>query len=252
MSSQSFSAPIHLSKTHQDGNVLVVQMVNATAGLLEGDRLAIMAKVGPGARLLLTGPSATRALGMGRNGATIVQRFQVGGGAWFENCAPLLIPHASARLLQHTEMNIEDGGEALLIETVAPGRVAAGEVFEYALLDWMTDVRLNGGAIARERYRLGRERPAAWEGPRALFVTPYFGSCFIVSERLTRDEALWKAIHDLHAPDAWVGCSALPKHGASIRIVAANSLALRRVIGAVRLAVYGAKGGVPPRLRGGS
>ena len=37
--SQSFRAPIHLSKPHLDEGVLVVNVVNPTAGLLAGDRI---------------------------------------------------------------------------------------------------------------------------------------------------------------------------------------------------------------------
>src|SRR5215207_8034190 len=37
---QSFRAPIHLSKPHLDEGTLVVNVVNPTAGLLAGDRVA--------------------------------------------------------------------------------------------------------------------------------------------------------------------------------------------------------------------
>ena len=37
---QSFRAPYHLSKPHHDAGALVLNVVNPTAGLLEGDRSA--------------------------------------------------------------------------------------------------------------------------------------------------------------------------------------------------------------------
>jgi urease accessory protein len=57
---QSFSAPVHLSKPHHDEGWLVVNMASPTSGLLAGDRVEVRVAVEPGARLLLTAPSASR------------------------------------------------------------------------------------------------------------------------------------------------------------------------------------------------
>jgi urease accessory protein len=248
---QSFRAPIHFSKPYHDEDVLVVQVVQSTAGLLGGDQLMIDAEVESGARMRLTAPGATRALAMPESGATIEQRFQVASGGWFESCAPLVIPHAGAQLAQKTRLIVETGAEALLFETIAPGRVAAGELFSYASLDWTTEIVLDATLIARERYRIERGS-LALEAPRAAWTTPYFGSCFVISARLDPAAECWASIHRLHGPDAWVGCSALTAGGWSIRAVAAGSLALRRVMEAVRGAIYAALRCPAPRRRGAS
>ena len=60
ISKQSFCAPMHLSKPHEDAGALVVNLVNPTAGLFDGDEVEIIARVNPGARLVLTTPSANR------------------------------------------------------------------------------------------------------------------------------------------------------------------------------------------------
>lgn len=59
---QSFRAPFHLGKPYRDEctGVLMVQVVNPTAGILSGDELRSTITVGEGAALLVTTPSATR------------------------------------------------------------------------------------------------------------------------------------------------------------------------------------------------
>ena len=54
---QSFRAPFHLSKPHEDAGALVVNVVNPTAGIFDGDELELQATVEAGARLVLTAPA---------------------------------------------------------------------------------------------------------------------------------------------------------------------------------------------------
>ena len=52
---QSFRAPVHLSKPHHEEGVLVVNVVNPTAGLLAGDRVRYDVSVESGARVAAHG-----------------------------------------------------------------------------------------------------------------------------------------------------------------------------------------------------
>ena len=180
---QSFCAPIHLSKPHLEEETLVVNVVNPTAGLLAGDRIASRVAVERGARLLLTTPSASRAHRTGDGYAEVTQELHVAAGGWLENWPELLIVQGGARYRQRTTIRVETGGELLFFESLAPGRVAMGEVFEFAELQWEMDLVHGGEWVARERYRLtpDAESVRAW---RAQFVTGYYASCFVVSPRL--------------------------------------------------------------------
>jgi urease accessory protein len=143
---------------------------------------------------------------------------------------------------------VEEGGELLLIEMIAPGRTASGEVFAFAELDWETDVFLAGEKIARERYTLTPESPTL-AAMRAQFPEAYYASCFVVTPHLRADSECWRHIHDLHGEEAWVGCSVLVRGGWAIRVLAAGSIALRRTIAAVRREIYAALGRCEPALR---
>jgi urease accessory protein len=245
---QSFRAPVHLSKPHHDEDTLVVNIVNPTAGLLAGDRIHYDVTVESGARVLLTAPSASRAHRIVEGDARVVQEFHVAHGGWLENWPELFIPQGGARYRQKTTLRVEEGGGALLIEMLAPGRTASGEVFAFAELDWETDVFLGDEKIARERYHLTPDSPTL-TALRSRFPEAYYGSCLVISPALRTDSACWQAIHDLHRDDAWVGCSALVRGGWAIRVLAAGSVALRKTIAAIRAEIYAALGRPAPNLR---
>jgi len=245
---QSFAAPVHLSKPHLDEGTLVVNIVNPTAGLLAGDRVHHDVTVESAARVLLTAPGASRAHRILEGDARMTQEFRVAPGGWLENWPEIFIPQGGARYRQQTALHVEDGGEALLIEMLAPGRVASGEIFAFTELDWETEIFLGGTRIARERYTLTPESPTL-TAMRAQFAEAYYASCFVVSPHLCTDSDCWRRIHDLQSNDTWVGCSALVRGGWAIRVLASGSIVLRKSVAAIRGEIYAALGRREPALR---
>ena len=248
---QCFRAPVHLSKPHHDAGALVVNVVNPTAGLLAGDRLRVRAEVAPGARLVLTTPSATRVHTMRGDGwAETRQEFYVEAGGSLESWPEPLIPQRGARYRQHTVITLAPGAELLCLETVAPGRVASGETFAFDELRGATDLRLGDRLLVRERYRLTPGSPSL-TALRRRFPAGYWGSAFLVAPGLTARSPVWDALHGLHGPDLWLGVTALGgSDGAfAVKVVAADSLALRRAGRALRGAGYAPQDRRPPDLR---
>ena len=154
ISRQSFRAPFHLSKPYRDEHALIVQIVNPTAGVLAGDVLTSRVEVQSGARLLLTTPSANRIHAMPSGSASMEQHFAVANGAWLEVMPELFIPQSQCRYRQRTTVEVEREGELFFVETLAPGRVARGEVFEFSQIEWEFELRFAGDLIARERFAL--------------------------------------------------------------------------------------------------
>ncbi|HEX8311769.1 MAG TPA: urease accessory protein UreD [Chthoniobacteraceae bacterium] len=245
---QSFRAPIHLSKPHLDEGTLVVNVVNPTAGLLAGDRIRYDVQVEGGSRLMLTTPSANRVHQMRQGHAEVRQDFSVASGGWLENWPELMIPQGGARYRQQTTIRIEKGGGLLFLETVAPGRVASGESFAYAELDWATDLFIGDQHLARERYRL-RGDDESLSPLREQFASGYYASVFVVAPELPPDAACWPRIHELHEENAWIGVSQLSHAGWVVKLLAADSIALRRKCAAIRAELYAALGRVAPNVR---
>jgi urease accessory protein len=246
---QSFSAPVHLSKPHYHEETLILNVANPTAGFFAGDRLRVDVRVETGARLLLTAPSANRVHTMAAGHAEVRQRLRVAAGASLEVWPELLIPQRGARYHQRTTIELEPGAELLFFERLAPGRTAMGETFAFTELRLELDVRrMHGRLLLRERSHLAPGSPVL-EALTRRFPGAYYASAVLCSPGLTAAATCWRALHDQQNDETWIGVSALEDGVFVLRMVAADSLALRRTLNMVRDTVYRALGREVPGLR---
>ena len=248
---QSFSAPMHLSKPFTDAETLVVNVVNPTAGLFSGDEIECSVRVKNGARLLLTSPSASRVhrAREGMAAARMRQRFSVACDGFLEVLPEIFIPQAGSIYAQQTRVDVEPGATLLLWETLTPGRVASGEAWEFAQLDWETDVFFGSEKIVRERYALS---PAdeSLRSLRGRFPAAYYASCFALGEPFGASAECWAAIHALHEDaSAWIGCSRFANGGGVVKVLAENSVVMRAKLREIRRLLYTALGRCAPNLR---
>jgi urease accessory protein len=234
---QSFAAPVHLGKTYLEQEVLVAQVVNPTAGLLEGDELRIDVRVERGAQLLLTQPAATRVHTMRTGCASVVQDFSVAAEGWLEVLPDLFIPQKGSSYEQKTTIGLETGAGLLFFEILAPGRVAAGEAFAFRRIDWSTDIRLDGILVARERYRLSPDTPGLFS-LQTRFPHAYQANCFAFGETLTDRSSCWQEFLTLQDDDILIGFSPLHRAGWIIKVLARDSLVLRRVMEKIRESLH--------------
>jgi urease accessory protein len=243
---QSFSAPIHISKPYLDQETLVVNLVNPTAGWFSGDRVECDVAVETGARLLLTSPSAARAHTARAGPAMLDQRIRVATGGFLEVLPELFIPQAGADFRQRTAVEMEQGAELLFWETLAPGRVASGETFAFARVEWETSITLGGRRIARERYSLRKDDPSLM-GLRTAFPASYYGAVFAIGPAFNQEGLAQFA--ELQGDAVWIGATRLTAGGWVVKLLAADSVALRAVMHAVRELLFARLERRPPGLR---
>jgi urease accessory protein len=234
LAAQSFRAPYHLSKPYWDAaaRVLLVQVVNPTAGILSGDRLEADIAVGKDAALLVTTPSASRLFQMKGAPAECRQHFAVAAGGWLEVMPEPLVPHRGSRYRQVTQVDAESGAALFFVDQLQPGRVGHDEAWQWDRLILELEVRLGGELVLRERLdQSGEELRAlaelAGSGPAACFV-----NALLIAEGL--DDGWRREIHALHRDGLWVGVSALRRGGWSLRLVAPDSVRLRQGLREVR------------------
>lgn len=244
---QSFSAPVHVGKSFQEGGCCLLNVVNPTAGLLAGDRIEWDVEVRSGARLVLSGPSASRAHTMENGRADFSQRFRVARGGWLEVNPSLFIPQRNAHYTQLTRIELEEGGGLFFLESLAPGRVASGEAFAFADLDWDTQIRRGGRLILKERYRL-RPDDMSLQSLRKLWNPSYYASIVAIHPALDPARLPNRLAAGLE-DSVMMGCSALREGGAMVKILSRTSPALRRAVEQAREIIYDEAGSVAPSLR---
>jgi urease accessory protein len=238
LSRQSFRAPVHLSKPHWDGNHLIINVVNPTAGLFAGDYIETTVRVCAGARAVLTSPSAARVFRAKdpSQGTQIVQNIVVEGGGALDVFPEMLIPHAGAHYSQTTQIDVHPGGQFFFMEMIAPGRTASGEAFAYEKLAFATSLIVAGRLAVSERFCL---EPSG-EGLRPLrrrFPNAYYASALIVSQPLAR-KLFQREIGRLNEACVVAGASYPAENVCTIKIIAANSMALRTAVTKIRTLGY--------------
>ena len=238
-----------ISKPHRDEGWLVVNMASPSPGLLAGDRVNVNVEVESGARLLLTAPSANRIHTMAEGFAEVSQRFTVDTGGSLDVCPEYLIPQKDSAYRQKTRIEVGKGGTLLWTESIAPGRTAHGEIFEFRDMRIATDIVLSGHAIVRERYRIGREHPSI-RGLRSIFPQGYYASIVCIAPTMESVSAklaeLGKSLDSSHA---WIGYSQLATGACVVKVIAADSPTLRALVASVRALLQRAAGIASPSLR---
>ncbi len=238
ISHQSFRAPIHLSKSHIAQGQLVQSIVNPTAGFFDGDQLETRIHVAPGAKLVLSTPSASRVYRT-RSGAPAVsdQKFRVEENASLEWIPEPFIPHAGARYVQRTEIHLHPAASLLFFDWIAPGRVAMGEIFAYEELRWDLDLFLDSTLIARERFSL-RPDDHSLEALRARFPAAHYLSVYAAGG-LAKN---WptEALDSLNGEDVYLGHGPLVGGVHVIRALCRDSLAARDLLETLRPMLYAA------------
>jgi len=243
---QYVSAPMHISKPWWDGGLLIVNAINSTAGLFAGDEVETSIAVNGGAEMLLTSASASRAHRMTAGRAKVRQELRVASGGWLEMWPALFIPHAGSNYFQETDIEVEEGGRFLWLETVAPGRVASGEAWQFTQYESRFRLRHGGKLIARETYALTPES-ASVRALRKTFPTACHATCYAVGAEFPAE--LLASISAMHHEDCWVGCTRLDAPAIAVRIVAANNLHLTRAVTRLRELLHAGFARPVPALR---
>lgn len=239
ISKQSFHAPMHLSKPHWDRNYLIVQAVNCTAGLFSGDRIDFSVHALADSRSLITSPSAQRAY-QARDPeafAEIGQAFRVEAGAWLEVCPEVFIPQRGARVRQRTRIDLATDAALFFIESLAPGRVGSAESYAFEMLDWSTDLFVDGDLLARERYRLSPEEPGIMT-LRSYYPDAYYASCYLAAPGLADRGDLRRGVLALSGEGLQLAASFLAPNIAAIKLLARGSLEMRAGLQSLREYCY--------------
>jgi urease accessory protein len=194
-------------------------------GVVQGDRLGLDLAVGQGAQAHFTTQSATKIYEMERNYATQVVRVRVEGGAYLEFLPDPLILYRNARFYQEVELEVADDATLLFSDSVTPGRVAYGEMFDYDLLVTRIQARDPAGRL---RFTDTMVLEPARRDPRRTAILggrTNLGSLYVLTRQACPDELAERLHRSVqHIPGIDAGASQLPgSDGALVRVIGDGS-----------------------------
>lgn len=247
---QSFSAPFHVGKAYWDERVLRLQVVNPTAGMLEGDEMRMSVAVERGASLALSTPAASRSFSMAGGGqARLVQELRVAEGAYLEYAPEPLYPHVGTNFEQRTRIELARGGGLFFADSLAPGRAARGELWRWKRLVMALDVSRERIPLFRERLDLGGSEL----GEMARFhgrEEAWFATVLLASPTLAGGEEWSRKISALQTGATACACTRVAEDLFVCRLVAPGGQALRDAMAALRAVLAGYLPGMGGLRRG--
>lgn len=201
-----------------------LMLLNPTGGVLGGDHLVTEIVQGPGTHVCLTTPSATRIYRTAEKPAILETVIHLDERATLEYFPDHVIPHAASALRQSLRIEMAHGSRAIILDSMASGRVAHGEHWNFTEMNSRTEVY----ACGRPAYiNWMKIVPAAKQPDRLGWMEEFdYLSCMgLFADGFTG----WKEVSDAlneklkSAPNVRGGASMLSRGGCVVRFLARSA-----------------------------
>ena len=198
-------------------------ILSPSGGILQGDRYRMDIELKNNAISHLTTQGATRIYKMDSNYATHMVNINLKNNSYLEFIPEQIIPYKNSRFYQKTQLNIDDSSTVVYSETIVPGRIAMGEMFDFDVCYLKTDGTLNEKIQFRDSSLLIPKKQ------KIKSLTMFDDKTILTSVYLMTKKPT-KKINDLinemffQLPDIAGGSSMMPHNsGVSIRILGNSS-----------------------------
>jgi urease accessory protein len=246
-------APLQLMRTHHLDAALPdmaqATIVSPSGGVLQGDRLEVAVQVGPGARLRLDTPSATRLYRMPHAPAEQLISFTVEDDGYLEYLPEPTIPFAGSQFSSSTTARVAEDGTLVLAEVVSAGRAANGEVHQFRRYRSIIDLGRPGGEVlARDVTALDPADRLRLPGRLGAYAA--LGSLYVVHRAFDVD-VLRDAIPAAARDGMTFGASRLPGElGAWLKVLGPDGPSVAAAVAAAAAAAHcEITGHAPPASR---
>ena len=144
---QRTQVPLYIQKAlHYDldyPSMAHLFVLSPSGGILQGDRYRMDVELKNNAVSHITTQGATRIYKMESNYATHLVSLNLRNNSYLEFIPEQIIPYKNSRFYQKTLLDIDDSSTAVYSETIVPGRIAMGEMFDFDVCYLKTDGIIN-------------------------------------------------------------------------------------------------------------
>ena len=204
-----------LFPTAAKGDPVTAVVATTSGGIVGGDRMAVIATAGDGARAMVTMQAAEKVYRSAGPDATVDVRLSAGAGAWLEWLPQETILFEGARLRRTTRVDLAADACALAGEMIVLGRIARGERMATGLVRDAWEVRREGRLVWADALHVDGDVAGAIDAPAGFGGAVAIATVVLAAPR---GPDLRDAVRDL-----------LPETGAGATVVA--GLLLVRLMG---------------------
>jgi urease accessory protein len=211
----------------------LVHLNNVSGGVFGGDDMSLRIDVGADARAQITSTGSTRVYRPRAHAADALLSTEIhlGKDALLEYLPDSVIPFRDARFEQRTDVHLAPGATLFWWEIIAPGRMAAGELFAYESLRVRASIRNQERPIFIDRMSIKPQE--ARLSSLARFGKYRYLTSFMIC-RTTEDAKIWIALEQKLREiaqqrsdiDTCWGATALTSDGLLVRGLSASPLAI--------------------------
>ena len=243
-----FSLPLQVLTplAHEDGSSYMM-LLNPTGGVLGGDHLITEIVQEAGTHVCLTTPSSTRVYRSAGKPAILETVIHLGEGATLEYFPDHIIPHAGSGLRQLLHIEMARGSRAILLDSMAAGRVAHGERWRFTEMDLRTEVFLSGRPVYINRTRI---LPPTRRPDRFGWMEEFdYSSCMgLFADGFTRWKDVSASAHELleDIPNVRGGATLLSRAGCVVKFLARSAFDMTMANKKLWDASRGHLAGLPP------
>ena len=125
-------------------------VLSPSGGILQGDRYRMDVELKNNAISHITTQGATRIYKMDSNYATHMVTLNLKNNSYLEFIPEQIIPYGTSRFYQKTNLDIDDSSTIVYSETIVPGRIAMGEMFDFDVCYLKTEGVVNKKTMLRD------------------------------------------------------------------------------------------------------
>jgi len=231
---QFCTSPIKIAKTFPEGKSLCIMLMDASPGMLSGDRYELQWTAGEGAHLCLTNQGFTKVHPCAPGpGASTESRYRLAAGACIETMMKPIMLYKDASYTNRTEVELERGAVWMQGEVLSPGRLLRGESFVYEQLDNRISVYYEGELIHHQRQLI---RPSGQQiaAKGAWDTYSHLGSFLVCSDRV--DAALLESVRvvldrlPFTKDQLYAGAAMTYRHGLIVTAAGSSSWIVQHMI----------------------
>ncbi|MDO4173162.1 MAG: urease accessory protein UreD [Eubacteriales bacterium] len=149
-----FTAPFKITAPFYSGDTAEIMIMQASAGILEGDSHEMEFVITSGSQVIITGQSYTKLFRMEHGRATQRVRITVEKDAFLCYLPRPVIPFKGSAFLNTNEIHLEPGAKFAMQDILSCGRKAMGERFDFRKYHARTVVYEDGKPIFVDNTRL--------------------------------------------------------------------------------------------------